>query len=352
MQSKKNIVSNTCNGHLYFDDLLLQTYKNLLWCEYRRWNFEKVFEIYDYLETSHLLNSKQECYVDGYSKYIFLTNLCYELALIRSGASNANPSRVSDYILEETKRDPKFGAQHVEPVVNALRSSKKFDTLVDLLKKLLLIPNFPDPATTKVSLLVTYIERYRVEFHQRSKRKDFHLIHNLHQHIKEKHPDYKDARKIGYDYCFALAQWYYLCHKLSDEKHIKEKAIRATFCYLEKVLNGKWIDRKSCSLCHQAPTDCEVKFRCSECKVVSYCSIDHQHLSWKENEMKGMCFGHKAFCPVIRAYHKGAKSVGICDKEKLQQKFGRRCQDECLEYLANGLKLDEKCFLREDLMYE
>ena len=86
------------------------------------------------------------------------------------------------------------------PVVNALRSSKEFDTLVDLLKKLLLIPNFPDPAMTKVSLLVTYY------------------------------------------------------------------------------------------------------------------------------------------------------AVGICDKEKLQ-KLGRRCQDECLKYLANGLKLDEKCFLPEDLMH-
>ena len=158
VQSKKNIVSSTSNGHIYFDDLVLQTYKYLIWCEYRRWNFEKVFEIYEYLENSHLLNSEQECYIDGYSKYVFMTNLCYELALNRSGASNANPSRVSEYILEETKRDPDFGAQHVEPVVNALRLSKEFDTLVDLLKKLLLIPNFPDPAMTKVSLLVTYVE--------------------------------------------------------------------------------------------------------------------------------------------------------------------------------------------------
>lgn len=62
---------------------------------------------------------------------------------------------------------------------------------------------------------------------------------------------------------------------------------------------------------------------------------------------KGMWFGHKAFCPVMSVYRIKKEALGTCETK---QKARRRFENECLRFLAYGLKLEDKCFVPGDFL--
>lgn len=344
LESKMEAMSKAADGQLHYDDLLVQTFKLFIWTEYRCWNFEKVIEIHNEVQSRNLLNS--DVGLPGCSPFVEMIQLGHELALIKRDRRNIDPSFVSNYILQETKNGNDLVSKKRELVINALRASKKFNAVIDLAKNLLLLPNLPDPASVKMSLLVTYIERYRVEYDRRSKKEDYFLIRNLFCHIVEKYSVLQQSQECsGCEYPLALAQWTYLCHKLSKDG--PRENYRMAILGLEKVVESKWKDRDYCTLCDQAPTDCEVKLVCSECRVTCYCSIGHQRLCWKKDEVKGICFGHEVFCPLMRAYRIKEEALETCE---IKQKTTRRFKNECLRFLAYGLKLEDKCFVLGDLL--
>ena len=192
------------------------------------------------------------------------------------------------------------GVELLEMAGNVLRVAKKFDEVIDLGEKLLLLPNLPESLEVKVSLAVSYIERYREEYHLRSKKDDYFLVKKLLDHIRDTY-DYHENNTCELSFELALAQWQYLCHQLSGEKH-KRLFYELSISHIEEIVENEWNFKDQCSTCTQTPTKDEVKYVCSGCRVACYCSIDHQRMNWRKYQICGTCVGHQTFCPVLNAY--------------------------------------------------
>ena len=101
LESKMEAMIKAPDGQLYYDDLLVQTFKVFIWIEYRRWNFEKVIEVHNEVQSRNLMNS--DAGLPGSSAFMQRIQLAYELALIKIDRRNIDASFVSNYILQETK---------------------------------------------------------------------------------------------------------------------------------------------------------------------------------------------------------------------------------------------------------
>ncbi len=340
----KKVMITKVLGSQNFDMNLHSLFVRLLWLEYRSWNFNKVIEI-----SSEINNRGID--IMKYSSVAFGIQLCDKLALLRNGADNIDPTQITTNFLKEVQTTTKFVRVKRKLIVNALRVSKNFDAAIDLDKNISIHPRFSEPLSARASLLVSYIERYRAEYHKRSRKDDYFLIKTLISKIKESsrgssgqnqvwielNTIEKDIEILGVDVAFALAQWFYLIHKLHDDDY-KQECYNMAAGYLELVLGKMWMSKDDCALCDCAPSEVDIKSVCEECHVACFCSVDHQRLSWKKNAIDGMRIGHEALCPLMNTYR----------RLKLQIASPSSFRKECLGFLAYGLRLKGKCFAKHD----
>ena len=358
INTKWKVLRNVEQGLFYLCRWVLHLCCYLMWVEELRCNFQAVIEVYNELKDIFPFSESSKIgkdWLEADDFYMKGIQLYYELALVSTKDSNSDISCICEFVLRQIRTAPVDAdsiymntIELLEMTEHVLRVAKKFDEVIALDKKLLLLPNLPESLEVKVSLAVSYIERYREEYHLRSKRDDYLLVKNLLDHICNTY-EYNENSTCELSFEFALAQWQYLCHKLSGEKHKRlyyEQSIR----HIERIVKCESIFMDNCSTCTQAPTKDDVKYVCSGCRVTCYCSIDHQRMNWRKNQIPGTCVGHQIFCPVLNAYRKWkvASNESTRDEEK-QGRMRRRFERECLDCLAYGLRLEKKCFEPEDV---
>lgn len=351
LKSKENLFMGASNdSRSQFEFLLFLEYSNLMLFEYqKRYNFCRVVEIFNDLfkskDGARLLSRRDQ--------YEYMKSL-RDLALIETESSQCECVNITQFLLRELQQDE---SQRVlsnpeelyKEVQGAFCAAKKYEVAIDLHKKILALPNVKNPFDTNILLVTTYIERYRVKHDQRSKREDYLLIRDLLQYIRSAYPvPYFNREYSVNDFGLALAQWNYVCQKLGGDQASSHEYKQAIIFHVEQFIAKMWKMKDFCSTCYQAHTKCEVPFVCSSCHVVCYCSLDHQRKSWKKGAARGMCIGHKALCPVFKAYRKWKVSLGNdCNHE--QQRMRMRFERQCVHFLAYGLGLKEKCFDPKDV---
>ncbi len=355
LKTKWKVLQKVDRGSILSCGFILECYRNLIRLEHHRCNLEGVVEVYndfkDIFPFSNLIG--KDCFEGSHPTHIKEIQFYYELALVTTKDSNSDTSCICKFILREVTTTPVDADSNdmnrvellLEMAGNVLRVAKRFDEVIDLGEKLLLLPNLPESSEVKVSLAVSYIERYREEYHLRSKRNDYFLVKNLLKHIRGTY-EYHENNTCELSFEFALAQWHYLCHKLNGKKH-KRRCCEQSIRHIEKIVEIEWKFKDCCSTCAQAPTKDEVKYVCSGCRMACYCSIDHQRMHWRKNQILGTCVGHQIFCPVLKTYRKW-KAAAKENKERMRRRFER----ECLDCLAYGLRLEKKCFEPEDILSE
>ena len=239
-------------------------------------------------------------------------------------------------------------------LVEALRVSKEYDHAIDLERKVLCLPNLVEiePYETAASLFITYLERYRVEKHQSlqsaSKAKNYALINKVFDLIPLEYERTFNDDNLKQDIFLALAQWFYLCHKLGDEQHALDY-VRRAIIRVEFMARAKWKFRDHCFTCRQkSSTPSKLQLVCRDCRASCYCGIDHQRASWIKNEVQGTRLGHKVFCPVLKAFRIWMEAEENGDEER-EAKMESHFKKECIAFLAYGLGLEDKCFEFEDL---
>ena len=363
LKTKWKVLQNVEHRSFHFCTVL---YTYLMWLEDRRCNFEAVMEVYNDMKDNFLFQGKKvgkdwlekdeigNDWTKDVAMDIQIIQSYYELALVNTKDINRDTSCICKFILRQMRAasvdDIHIGL--LEMTENVLRVVKKFDEVIALDKKLLLLPNLPESLGVKVSLAVSYIERYREEYHLRSKRNDYFLFKKLLDHIRGTYEYHNDICKL-LRFELALAQWHYLCHKLKEDEKQKRICYEVSIRHIEEIVENVWEFKDCCSTCAQAPTKDDVKYVCSGCRVVCYCSIDHQRMNWRKNQVPGTCVGHQIFCPVLNAYRKWkiASNESTIDEEK-QGRMRRRFERECLDCLVYGLRLEKKCFEPEDVHTE
>lgn len=89
---------------------------------------------------------------------------------------------------------------------------------------------------SKISLPLTYLEQYRVDFNQRSKlrEKDCIIMVSL---INSLQVEYPTADNPSFEYLLVLAQWYYLGHTIHDNENVREIVNATAQCMIEKSLH-------------------------------------------------------------------------------------------------------------------
>ncbi|GFH53851.1 predicted protein [Chaetoceros tenuissimus] len=374
LKTKWKVLQNVKNGPVRRADIktgpvlliyrwVSHLYIYQMWLEHRRSNFEAVIEVYNDLKDNFPFRESKigKDWLKTDDIYMEEIQLYYELALVTTKDINNDTSCICRYLLRkmstvsvDATENYENGVRLLEMTGNLFRVAKRFDEVIDLGEKLLLLPNLQESLEVKVSLAVSYIERYREEYHLRSKRDDFLLVKNLLDHIRDEYEYHENNMNTTYELNseLALAQWHYLCHKLKDEKH-KQHSYEQSIRHIEKIVENEWIFMDKCSTCTQAPTKDEVKYVCSGCRVACYCSIDHQRMHWRKNQIPGTCVGHETFCPVLKAYRKWktAAKENTTDEDK-QGRMRRRFERECLHFLGYGLRLENKCFEPNDVCKE
>lgn len=339
---ERNLLLMTRDGPELFLRYLLGYFDILIQFVYYCWNFNAVIETYCDLQNQNINIMKH--FSD--TKEAVRIQLYVTLAVLGNGADVGHALGAS--FLKELQNFPDLVEDYHlhKEVINVLRVTKNFETAIaiDLDEKNPLLPTVSEPVVVKVSLLVSYIERYKAEFHHRSKKDDYFLIKALISQIEEIEEKYLqnaekfDARRLC-DSLIAHAQWFYLISTLHDDDDVYKKGCyNLAVGYLDRVLGLMWIFRSKCSLCHCSLNEGDIKSVCEECHVACFCSINHQRLSWKKNAIDGMRIGHQALCPLMNTYR----------KLKLQKTSPRRFRKECLKFLAYGLKLKGKCFAKHD----
>ncbi|GFH53852.1 predicted protein [Chaetoceros tenuissimus] len=357
IKTKQKVLCKLEYGPNHLCKCVLELYRYLIWLEDRRYNYQAVVEVYNDLKDNFLFEDQkigkdwlEDDDMDQSTADIQQIQVLYEFALVATKNGNSDTSCICKFLYQQLRALPVDatlnyvnGVELLGMTENVLRAAKKFDEVIDLDKKLLFLPNLPERLKAKVSLAVSYVERYREEYHLRSKKEDYILINNFLYHIRDNYT-FNNIRNPSFK--LALAQWHYLCHKLSDEKH-KQLCYELSISNIEKIVENEWTFKDYCSTCTQAPTKDDVKYVCSGCRVSCYCSIDHQRVNWRKNQVRGTCVGHETFCPVLKAYRKW-KAAAKENKERMRRRFER----ECLDFLAYGLRLEKKCFELEDILAE
>lgn len=201
---------------------------------------------------------------------------------------------------------------------------------------------------SKLSLALTYLEQYRVEFHQRSqmREEDLSTIFSLVYSIMR---DYPLANNRSFEYLLVLGQWYYLTHtSFVDEcvrkslNKLAQSMIMESLHFSSPLLPYSCFGKDICYTCGQVVTPTEVQYVCSGCQVACYCSIEHQQMTWKKEAVRGMRIGHEILCPLYKAYRKYTHAKDLNDEEK-EARMKRRLKRECRKFLENGLGLKNKC---------
>ncbi|GFH53853.1 predicted protein [Chaetoceros tenuissimus] len=352
------IVKAERERHLFYEYLILQAYVTLIGMAHNdHCNYEEVIQIYNSF-TSKFNRATVFKIVSSRSNlkdFITLITIYHELALIRVSNHVSADSIIlfegATNYMKKTDRDKASSCK--EQIVKCLRATKNFGAAIDMDRKFTSVRNLDkyEKLESVASLAITYIERYRVEFHKHTKKENKQIFDRLNKFML------RATRKCDWDalscytelqlsYGIAHAQWYFLLSKALKKKNEDETWVglrtKAIDC-VQMLIADKWHMKDSCFYCHQAPTKDEVKLVCGECRVACYCSIDHQRVSWKKNAVDDMCFGHEAICPAMKAYRRWQESVDSGDTEK-ETKTKRRFGRECLGFLAYGLGLEDKCW--------
>ena len=234
--------------------------------------------------------------------------------------------------------------------VFAFRAHKMYDSAIRL--EMACGSLMRQPFESKLSLAMTYLEQYRLVFHQKSQiRKEvFSTMNSLITSMMEKY----QLESFGSpEYMLVLAQWYYLTHPLAVDKSEKEESIISAFTMVELFLTSivvtdeglTKIKQNKCYTCDQAVTPTEVQHVCSGCRVACFCSIDHQRATWKKEAVKGMRIGHDILCPLYKAFRKHISQKENKDRDEVKEsRIKRRFERECVKFLEYGLGLKNKCF--------
>ena len=323
LESKKELMV-----YMNIIDRQLDVYYLLLLVEFRRRNIKAVIDCYNnFMAKSRNISTEWRDVVV----------LFHQLIMLRLSGKECQVSDFIHYISEEGMNNPMI---YIEASF-ALRAHKMYDSAIQL--EMACGSLMQSPFKSKLSLALTYLERYRVEFHKRSqmRKKDFSTMNSLITSIIE-HPSKSNG---GPEYILVLAQWYYLTHALAADKIIEMVQIflYSSILVLDEICNKMKQDH--CYTCDQAVTPTEVQYVCSGCRVACYCSIDHQRTTWKKEAVSGMRIGHEILCPLYKAFRKHVFERTRKDRdEEKESRMKRRFERECLNFLEYGLGLKDKCF--------
>ncbi|GFH53854.1 predicted protein [Chaetoceros tenuissimus] len=357
VEAKEAIIVKAERGiYLFYEYLIKKTYRRLIATEYNtRRNYEEVIQICNCFTSKFNYTTAIKGVVTSsfMEESVILIMMYRDLALIRvSNDISADSSLFQDVPKYMKDADRDSATMCKEQIVSCLRATKNFGAAIDMDMKFASIRDLDEgeEKESAASLAITYIERYRVEFHKHTEEEnklEFSRLSKFIAHTAPKQKQDWDALRynntdLRFSHGVALAQWYYLLSKQmkSDEKMWTDLRSQAIY-YVLAFIAKKWQMKDNCFYCHQAPTKDEVKLVCGDCRVACYCSIDHQRVSWKKNALDDMCFGHEAICSAMKAYRKWQEAVDVSDTEK-EIKMKRRLDRECLGFLAYGLGLQDK----------
>ena len=312
---------------------------HLMHSEYCRFHYKEAIDYYNNFMTS----SK---YTRQSPNLRSIGSLYYQLIMLRLDGRQCQLSDFIDYITLCMHEDEAFNAcipYLFMAAVSAFRAHKQFDPAIRL--EIACGSLVQSPIKSKISLALTYLEQYRVEFRQRSqtRKEDIQRINSLIASLHMEHPIIEGSP----EYFLVLAQWYYLSHTTAqEEKSITMALSLVKKCFLPE-LTRVYVEtvRDHCHTCGQAATPTEVQYICSGCRVACYCSIDHQRATWKKEAVKGTRIGHEILCPLFKASrkYKLQKESEEIDEEK-ESKMERRFDRECVKFLEYGLGLKNKRF--------
>ncbi|GFH47133.1 predicted protein [Chaetoceros tenuissimus] len=334
LESKKELM-------VYTRGRCIIAYYLLMYHEYKRRNYKEAIDCYNKL-MAHSVGAN--------SKFIGIVSLYYQLIMLRNSSQEC---QLSDFIHNITLANGTMTSTDIWNIcigaISAFRAHKLFDSAIGL--ELTCGSLVQSPHLSKISLALTYLEQYRVEFRQRSqmRKDDIRRIISLMDSLVTEKPPFEGY--AYFDYCLVLAQCYYLT---STQTAQEEKRTTRASKFVEQFLSaltdedGSKIAQDRCFTCDQAVTSDEVQFVCSGCRVACYCSINHQRATWKREAVQGTRIGHEILCPLYKAFRKYKLQEVSKDRDKEKEaKAKRRLEKECVKFLADGLGLKNKCFPRE-----
>ncbi|GFH57015.1 predicted protein [Chaetoceros tenuissimus] len=194
-------------GGNHFATALVESYRVLMFIEFDfRKNYGNVIEVYNDLASkySHLVTLDTQILEENVPSSISIDmkslQLFYELALIRTDKSLSKIPIIKSFILREMKdeatmKDETTGKKIMilkAHTIDALRVVKEYKTAIDLDGELVLgnIANLLEskPFETTASLLVSFVERYRIEKYQSlpsAKARNYSVMYGLLHSIPE-----------------------------------------------------------------------------------------------------------------------------------------------------------------------
>lgn len=333
--------------HTTYEHFLVTSFL-LMYTEYCRFHYKEAIDYYNNFMTSSKY-TRQNPYLRS------IVSLYYQLIMLRLDGRQCQLSDFIDYITLHIHKDEALNScipYLFKAAVSAFRAHKQFDLAIRL--EISCGSLVQSPIKSKISLALTYLEQYRVEFRQRSqtRKEDIQRIDSLIDSLQTEYPLIEGdqcvrTRPYGSpEYFLVLAQWYYLSHTTAQEEKSITMALSLVKCFLPE-LTRVYVEkvRDHCHTCGQAATPTEVQYICSGCRVACYCSIDHQRATWKKEAVKGTRIGHEILCPLFKAsrkYYLQKESEEI-DEEK-ESKMERRFDRECVQFLEYGLGLKNTRF--------
>ena len=337
LESKKELM-------VYTRDRRIIGYYLLMFHEYQRRNYKEAIDCYNNLMADS---------VGANSKFIGIVSLYHQLIMLRLSGQEC---QLSDFIHYITLADGTMTTTDIWNIcmaaVSAFRAHKLFVSAIGL--EMACGSLIQSPQLSKISLALTYLEQYRVEYNQRSQMRteDIQRITSLmHSLMREKPPQ---SGYAYFEYCLILAQCYYLSQVFYD-KRTTTKTSQLVEHFLSAITDedGSKIAQDSCFTCDQAVAPDEVQLVCSGCRVACYCSIDHQRATWKKDAVQGTRIGHEILCPLYKVFRKYKVQKARKDRdEEKEAKMKRLFERECVKFLADGLGLKNKRFVNVKIVLQ
>ena len=276
-----------------------------------------------------------------------VASLYYQLIMLRLEGRECQILDFENVIKREYKKGNEAISNVFKEAVFTFRAHKMYDFALGL--ELALGSQMrSNGLKNQLSLALTSLEQYRVEFKkiQRSKKEDIQMkcYRSIHAIINMTMMEYPPKDNHSFEYALVLAQWYYIIHAVFDDEKVAYEMISMASAMVLSCLEStsQLLPTQRCFTCDQAVTSTEVKYVCSGCRVVCYCSIDHQRATWKNEAWKGMRIGHEVLCPLYKAYRKYTHARDLKDEEK-ELRMKRRLDRESRKFLEYGLGLKNKC---------
>ncbi|GFH61923.1 predicted protein [Chaetoceros tenuissimus] len=243
LESKNELKMYTLDKQLVVCYLLMSV-------EYERKNYKAAIDCYNYIVSKS--RNKNFSFSASISLY-------YQLIMLRL---NGQDYQISDFI-HEISREKQERSFLFEDTVHAFRAQKQFDAAIRLEMTCGSL-RCSTELKSKLSLALTYLERYRIEFHQRAqmRKEEFFTMNSL---ITRMIAQFPLENNYSPEYCLVLAQWYYLTHTLDGNKGAEEESMQASTSVLDFLYqsltvytdedNGIWeIVQDNCYTCGQAVT--------------------------------------------------------------------------------------------------